>query len=57
MSGNSDGVISHWHAKSGKLLTRLFETDNQVLALDYSQDGRTFATSGKDFKVFQIKIK
>ena len=51
VSGNSDGVITHWHAKSGKHLTRICEIDNQVLAMDYASDGRTFSTAGKDFKV------
>lgn len=51
VSGNSEGVITHWHAKSGKYLTQIKEEDNQVLAMDYIYDGRTFATAGKDFKV------
>ena len=51
VSGNSEGMITHWHAKSGKHLTKIQEIDNQVLAMDYSDDGRTLATAGKDFKV------
>ena len=56
VSGNSEGVITHWHAKSGKYLTRIQEIENQVLALDYANDGKTFATAGKDFKVFDFCI-
>ena len=51
VSGNSEGMITHWHAKSGKHLTKIQEIDNQVLVMDYSDDDRTFATAGKDFKV------
>lgn len=44
-------MLTYWHVKSGKYLVKLTETENQILAMDFSEDGRTLATSGKDFKV------
>jgi len=32
----------------GKLLSRIKEEDNQILAIDYSSQGQFFATAGKD---------
>lgn len=51
VAASSDGSITHWHANSGKYLTKIIEPDNQVLALDYNVNGDIFATGGKDFKV------
>ena len=37
------GVITHWHATSGKELHRIVLEGNQCLALDYSLDGSRLA--------------
>jgi COMPASS component SWD3 len=46
----SEGLISHYHAESGRLLISQKE-DNSIMALDYSPSGRAFATAGRDFTV------
>ena len=38
----------------GKLLHKIVEKDNQILCLDYSPDGLSFASAGKDYKVFNL---
>lgn len=45
------GVITHWHATSGKELHRIVLEGNQCLALDYSHDGSSFAVGCKDMCV------
>ena len=47
----SGGVVQHWHITSGRLLHSITEPNNQVYALDYSEDGKFFATAGKDAAV------
>ena len=49
--GNSDGSVSHWHMTSGKCLHSIVDEDNQIYAIDYRQDGGSFATAGRDKKV------
>lgn len=51
LAGNADGTITQWHATTGKLLSRIQEPDNQILAIDYTVSGQNFATAGQDFKV------
>jgi len=48
MSTCADGNVSHWYAPTGKLLSRIVEEGNQILACDYSSQGYYFATAGKD---------
>lgn len=36
---------------SGKMLHRIIEQNNSILALDFSMDGTQFATAGKDFAI------
>lgn len=35
----------------GKQIWKTTETENQIFALDYFYDGKTFASAGKDAKV------
>jgi len=44
----SGGVVQHWHITSGRCLHTVQEKENQVYAVDYRNDGKIFATSGKD---------
>lgn len=52
VAGNADGTITQWQASTGKLLAKIQEPDNQILALDYTVSGQNFASAGQDFKVF-----
>ena len=49
--GNVDGTITQWQASTGKLLAKIEEVDNQILAIDYTVSGINFATGGLDYKV------
>lgn len=51
VSANAEGELAHWHAMSGKMLHRIIEQNNSILALDFSMDGTQFATAGKDFAI------
>ena len=51
LSSNCDGNIVHWHALSGKFLHKLKESENQVMALDYTLSGAQFAAAGQDFHI------
>jgi len=44
----SDGLIQHWHVKSGKCLHTIKEKGNPIFCIDYSTDGSTFVTAGRD---------
>jgi len=44
----SGGKAQHWHLTSGRCLHSITEKDNQIYAVDYRNDGRIFATAGKD---------
>jgi len=48
VNAEMDGQILHWHIKSGKCLHTITERGNQLLCLDYFQDGSQFATAGRD---------
>eukprot|EP00824_Muranothrix_gubernata_P008875 TRINITY_DN21442_c0_g1_i1.p1 TRINITY_DN21442_c0_g1~~TRINITY_DN21442_c0_g1_i1.p1 ORF type:complete len:348 (-),score=56.91 TRINITY_DN21442_c0_g1_i1:85-1128(-) len=48
LSGNASGQLQHWHVTSGKCLHTTFEEGNQVYAIDYTADGATFMSAGKD---------
>jgi len=56
LAGNVDGTITQWHASSGKLLTKITEEDNQILAIDYTVSGLNFASGGQDLKVCRKKL-
>ena len=46
-------MIQHWHVSSGKCShTMKEEGDNNLYALDFSADGRTFAVAGSDTYVY-----
>ena len=51
LCAGSGGVVQHWHATSGKLLHSIVEEGNQAYAIDFSNDGKLFATAGRDFHV------
>lgn len=44
----SEGVISHWHAASGKMLSRIVTENVQHLAIDYKADATQFAVASND---------
>ena len=48
LAANTNGHLFQFLAKTGKQLWHSVETDNQIFAMDYAQDGRYFATAGKD---------
>jgi len=48
LAANAAGAVQHWHMTSGKCLHSLEDDGNQVLALDYNDDGSNFVTAGKD---------
>lgn len=45
---DAGGIVRHWHATFGKLLSKITEPGNQIFAADYRNDGYFFATGGKD---------
>lgn len=45
---NTNGHLLQYAAKTGKKLYEGVEEDNYIMALDYSLDGKQFATGGKD---------
>jgi len=44
----TDGLIQHWHVKSGKCLHSIKEMGNSIFCIDYTADGSTFVTAGRD---------
>ncbi|CAM9492679.1 unnamed protein product, partial [Chrysoparadoxa australica] len=44
---NANGSIQHWHMTSGKCLSTI-ETEDQIYAMDYRNDGAIFGVAGKD---------
>ena len=50
-ASSADGFIYTWHVKSGKLISKYSEGDNQVYCIDYDRNFTNLATAGKDFKV------
>lgn len=53
VSTSSDGLIQHWAINSSKCLHTIKEdNDNNLFALDFSPDGRTFAVAGLDTKLY-----
>ncbi|CAI2367968.1 unnamed protein product [Moneuplotes crassus] len=50
-TSSADGFIYFWHVKSGKLLFKIAEEENQTYCLDYDRSFEYLATAGKDHKV------
>jgi WD40 repeat protein len=48
VSVSSEGAILHWHAASGKLLSKIVIEDVQLLSIDYRDDATQFAVGGRD---------
>ena len=49
----SDGVVQHWHVNTGKCQHTIKEDNgNNLYALDFAPDGRTFAVAGSDTYVY-----
>mmetsp|Transcript_30876 Transcript_30876/g.81018 ORF Transcript_30876/g.81018 Transcript_30876/m.81018 type:complete len:245 (-) Transcript_30876:233-967(-) len=53
LAASSDGSVSHWHITSGNKLHTVTEDGNQINCVDYTKDGRRFATAGMD-KIIRI---
>lgn len=51
VNAENDGLVQHWHIKSGKCLHKIEEPGNQIFCLDYFHNGTIFATAGRDYKV------
>lgn len=51
LTANAAGTVQHWHMTSGKCLHTFSDEENQVLALDYNDEGTQFVTAGKDTKI------
>ncbi len=48
---NADGCVQHWHITSGRCLHEINDPENPLFTVEYSSDGKKFATAGKDFAV------
>jgi len=46
--GNTNGNLYQYSGKTGKEVFHTQEEGNYIMALDYSPDGYTFCTAGKD---------
>ncbi|XP_031563078.1 uncharacterized protein LOC116298688 [Actinia tenebrosa] len=51
MSTSSDGTITCWDLNGWCTLSTVDEIQNEISALDFSHDGKIFATAGKDHNV------
>lgn len=51
LAANAAGTVQHWHMTSSKCLHSMEDSENQVYALDYNNDGTKFVTAGKDFAI------
>eukprot|EP00946_MAST-07B_sp_MAST-7B-sp1_P004115 g4115.t1 len=51
ISANADGSVQHWHITSGRCLHEINDPENPLFTVNYSADGKKFATGGKDFAV------
>lgn len=51
LNPGADGTVCHYHVTSLKRFHVITETENEVYALDYLNDGSKFATAGKDYTV------
>lgn len=48
LTGNANGVVSHWHVMSKTEIFTTIEEDNQIYAVEYRPDGEHFLTAGRD---------
>lgn len=48
IAANASGFIQHWHMTSAKCLHTIEDSDNQVFAIDYNDEGTKFVTAGRD---------
>lgn len=51
IAANADGAVQHWHVTSGRCLHEINDPDNSLFTIDYSADGKKFATAGKDYAI------
>ncbi len=51
ISVTADGLITHWHTSTSKILHTMEEKNNPIMCVDYSPDGTLFATGGSDHQV------
>ena len=51
IAANADGAVQHWHVTSGRCLHEINDPENSLFTIDYSADGKKFATAGKDYAV------
>jgi WD40 repeat protein len=58
ISVNANGALQHWHVTSGKLLNTIFDEFNQLLTVDYNNDGTKFVAAGNDcvVRVYDEKV-
>lgn len=49
VTAQADGSLKHWHATSGKCLhARNDDPENHLYSIDFTPDGSTLATAGRD---------
>lgn len=51
IAANADGAVQHWHVTSGRCLHEINDPDNSLFTVNYSADGKKFATAGKDYAI------
>lgn len=51
IAANADGSVQHWHITSGRCLHEINDPENPLFTVNYSANGKKFATAGKDFAV------
>lgn len=51
LAANASGKLVEFSTKTGKKIYESTEEDNYVFALDYSCNGKQFATAGKDCRI------
>ena len=58
ISVNANGKLQHWHTTSGKLLNTIYDPLNQLLTVDYNNDGTQFVAGGNDciVRVYDEKL-
>ena len=51
IAANADGAVQHWHVTSGRCLHEINDPENSLFTVNYSSDGKKFATAGKDYAI------
>lgn len=51
ITASSDGTLSCWDLEAWNVFKTVDEAHNEICALDFSHDGKIFATAGKDRRV------